>query len=110
MNPNDVDHAIQMAGERHLVACMDHEHACDFSDNPADWPPSPASAPFCGCEKCVTREVLTGAWPAIEEHVIAPLKHDNRAMFWRGFIAGCAYAIVMTFIGFGLGFMAGWVA
>jgi hypothetical protein len=28
--------------------------------------PDPSSAPFCGCETCVVREVLDAAWPIIE--------------------------------------------
>ena len=29
----------------------------------------PASAPFCGCETCVVREVLYAALPHVERHL-----------------------------------------
>lgn len=29
----------------------------------------PSTAPYCGCETCVIREVLSAAWPVIEEGV-----------------------------------------
>lgn len=31
----------------------------------------PASAPYCGCQNCVVREVLYAAWPVIEEAIRA---------------------------------------
>lgn len=108
MTDEQLDVALQRAADQQVARCEQYEELIDSL--PLElWPPNPASAPYCGCTRCVTREALAGAWPVIEEHVIAPLKHDVRGMFWRGFIAGCAYAIVMTLIGFGLGFMAGWV-
>jgi hypothetical protein len=56
----------QRAAEAHLSACVDALFAESESDNPDDWPESPASAPFCGCDTCVVREVLFAAWPIIE--------------------------------------------
>lgn len=104
MDDNHIDYLIQRAGECHLIACEDHEAVCDEIGDPFDWPPSPASAPFCGCEKCVTREVLVGAWPAIEQHIIAPLKRDVRARFWCGCFVGFLWAGFCLLLGFAIGF------
>ena len=29
---------------------------------------SPAVGPFCGCDTCITRETIAGAWPVIEKY------------------------------------------
>lgn len=54
------------AAEAHIAACEAHELACDGLDV-AEWPPSPASAPYCGCDTCIIRETLVAAWPVIFE-------------------------------------------
>ncbi len=58
--------AVQAAAERHLAAVWTAFYASEEADD-LDIP-SPASAPFCGCETCVVREVLAGAWPTIEAY------------------------------------------
>lgn len=62
----DVGYLAQQAAEKHLAACYDA--LVEEEDDPEKWPESPASAPFCGCETCVVREVLYAAWPVWEEH------------------------------------------
>jgi hypothetical protein len=58
---------IQRAAERHLELCWSALYAIE--DAPAGTTVySPAVADFCGCDVCVTREVLAGAWPEIEAH------------------------------------------
>lgn len=68
--PADVGVLAQRAAETHLAACEVAQfelEECGSAD-PADWPESPASAPFCGCQTCMVREVLHAAWPVFEEH------------------------------------------
>lgn len=64
----DLDYGAlaQRAAEAHLAACWEALGAAEESDDPDDWPPSPAVAPFCGCDTCVVREVLFVAWDIIE--------------------------------------------
>lgn len=63
--PDDFAMAIQRAAEQHYAkvweAYYDQEDAEDGEEVL-----SPAVGPFCGCERCVVREILAGAWPAIE--------------------------------------------
>lgn len=56
--------AMHEAAEAHLTkvndaAWLQEEAGEDFEVD------SPAMAPFCGCETCVVREVIVGAWPVI---------------------------------------------
>jgi len=48
----------QKAAELHLARCNEA-----LWDDPGVLIDSPASAPFCGCDTCVVREVLFAAWP-----------------------------------------------
>lgn len=61
-------YAMQMAAERHLRLCDEALELEEETEDPANLPPSPASGPYCGCETCVVREVLAGAWPTIEQY------------------------------------------
>ena len=64
--PEDPGPVIQAAAERHLEKVWEAYHlAADAGEDEID---DPASAPFCGCETCVIREVLAGAWPQIEAY------------------------------------------
>jgi hypothetical protein len=57
---------MQRAAEAHLAACQEAMWNEEEPD-PTKWPESPASAPFCGCETCVVREVLYAGWQVFEE-------------------------------------------
>lgn len=57
----------QAAAEAHLEAVW--EAFYEGEDHPERQVLSPASAPFCGCETCIVREILAGAWPVIEEFI-----------------------------------------
>lgn len=57
----------QQAAERHLAACQEALWAADQEPDVDKWPETPASAPFCGCDTCVVREVLYAAEPILEE-------------------------------------------
>jgi len=46
----------------HLIACI--SSVLDEDETIED----PSSAPFCGCEVCVVREVLYAACPFLEKH------------------------------------------
>ena len=62
----DIGIKAQRAAEAHLAACYDamNQWEEDEYDSSIE---SPASAPFCGCDTCVVREVLWAAWPILEE-------------------------------------------
>jgi hypothetical protein len=68
--PTERDFGIEMqaAAEAHLAACWEAFYVETENDDEYDGEalPSPAIGPFCGCETCVVREVLAGAWPVIE--------------------------------------------
>lgn len=53
---DDLDARVQRKAEEHLAACQDGLYDEVFDA------PSPAYAPFCGCDTCVVREVLMCAW------------------------------------------------
>jgi len=64
----------QDVGMRAHAAAVTHLHACyaalDARDSgvtrdDVDAVDDPASAPFCGCEDCMVREVLHAAWPIL---------------------------------------------
>jgi hypothetical protein len=57
---------IQKDAEIHLDAC--YEAMYDETDHPDLQITSPSVGPFCGCNRCIVREVLAGAWPAIEKY------------------------------------------
>lgn len=59
----------QKAAEAHLAACEEAQFA--WEENADSEVESPASAPFCGCNTCVVREVLFAAWPILEKWAIA---------------------------------------
>ena len=61
--------AAQRVAEAHLAACSEGLYAEEEGES-SDFE-SPASAPFCGCETCVVREVLYAAWPIIADAVRA---------------------------------------
>lgn len=44
-----------------------------------DAPGENLEAPFCGCETCVVREILSAAYPFLEKHFVARL--ENRLGF-----------------------------
>jgi hypothetical protein len=56
--------AAQQAGEARLSEVMHRFHAEQDGDDDA-WDGFAATDPFCGCETCCVREVLTAAWPLI---------------------------------------------
>lgn len=55
----------------HLDACLMEIHE-DADD-------TPASAPFCGCDVCIVREVLYAAYDELEQHFAEKAKNDNAA-------------------------------
>lgn len=67
VNIDDPGPEIQAAAERHLRAVIETEEYLD--EHPEAELCSPAVGPFCGCETCLVREVLAGAWPKIEEYM-----------------------------------------
>lgn len=59
---------VQQKAEAHLAACNEALYEESGGDLNAV---SPASAPFCGCDTCVVREVLTIAWSELEAGIAA---------------------------------------
>jgi len=69
---NDPGVRAQRAAEAHLVACWEAFHAYDeLGVEEGEGPEDPSSAPFCGCETCVVREVLYAAWPILRDAALA---------------------------------------
>lgn len=62
----DWGYEAQQVAEAHLSACHEALFAEQDADDCSMIPESPASAPFCGCDTCVVREVLYAAWPVFE--------------------------------------------
>lgn len=69
----DWGHAMQVAAEKHLDAVNEAFSAYEEGRTPEVEDPS--WGPYCGCETCVVREVLAGAWPVIE----AMIEHEVKA-------------------------------
>lgn len=64
----DIGIRAQHAAERHLAACIEAMHEWEENDfGEITEIESPASAPFCGCDTCIVREVLWAAWSIMEE-------------------------------------------
>lgn len=40
---------------------------------------TPASAPYCGCDVCIVREILYAAYDELEQHFAEKAKNDNAA-------------------------------
>lgn len=104
MHPTDIDERIWRAAVEHIKACEAAEHAADEIDDPMDWPPSPASFPYCGCDTCVMRETLVGAWPVIEDHFTQPAPRASHPWVWAlvGAVIGwsaCALGVVASNLG-----------
>ncbi|MBB2988447.1 hypothetical protein [Terracoccus luteus] len=60
------------AAVQHLADCHAAMDAQDEFEGPdEDFPDSPASAPFNGCDDCQVRETLHAAWPVLYEAVLA---------------------------------------
>ena len=90
----------QRRAEEHLAACEEALHD--------ELPESPATAPYCGCDTCMVREVLAAAWEALQEGVKAEtrdmlaehvagtvrdaLRHDHS----HRAVIECARAAVLT--------------
>jgi hypothetical protein len=64
---------MQDAAERHLAAVNDAYWREEEGESVA----SPAFAPYDGCETCVIREVLAGAWPVMVEMVDHKRRHGG---------------------------------
>ena len=58
----DWGYEAQKVAEAHLGACMESM----FAEQEGEEAASPASAPFDGCDTCITREVLHAAYPVLE--------------------------------------------
>jgi hypothetical protein len=65
---DDPGFAMQTAAERHLNAVWEAHYAQEEAEDEQEEIPSPAVGPFCGCETCIVREVIAGAWPVIEAY------------------------------------------
>ncbi len=78
----DLGLAMQQAAERHMALVWEAHYAQEDADDPSIEIPTPAVGPFCGCETCVVREILAGAWPVIEAYFA--LRTPNIALHPKG--------------------------
>ena len=68
MELDDLSDGIQKKAEQHLVSCYEVLHAEEDDYLPEDENFSPFG-PFCGCETCVVREIVTSVWDQLVEAV-----------------------------------------
>lgn len=69
-------HQAALAHWRAVQEADDHYAECEEAEcsHVVD---DPSLAPYCGCEDCVVREVLAGAWPVIAPLLSSRLRHDD---------------------------------
>lgn len=73
----ELEQIAQKRAEEHLAKCQ--EAMWDENGDESDGAESPASAPFCGCETCIVREVLYVSWATLQELV----ENDRRRALER---------------------------
>ena len=56
----------------------------------------PSCAPFCGCNTCITREILDAAYPALLVHFAQKQKNKTILMLIVAFILGTLFASNIT--------------
>lgn len=64
---------MQEAAERHISAVSDAYFREENGEQDVE---SPAAAPYDGCDTCMIREILAGAWPVMAE--MLDYHHRNR--------------------------------
>ena len=69
---NDLLHKAHHTAEKHLDEC--YEALVDETFEVEEAVESPAFAPFCGCNTCVVREVLTVAYPILRQAAVEELR------------------------------------
>ena len=62
----DLAQKAQRAAEARLADVTDRFWADEEGAEDA-WDGWDGTAPYCGCETCLVREILTGAWPMLLE-------------------------------------------
>jgi predicted Fe-S protein YdhL (DUF1289 family) len=71
------DERVQHAAEDHLNACLEALDAYDANVQVNN----PAYGPFCGCNTCVVREILSVTWDLMEaearRRVLAEMKQEQ---------------------------------
>lgn len=55
----------QRAAERRLMDVNDR-FGREMDDDETAWDDFDGAAPYCGCETCLVREILSAAWPHLE--------------------------------------------
>ncbi len=55
---DDFEARVQRKAEAHLAACNDYAWSEDLDQER----PNPAYGPYCGCDTCIVREVLSVCW------------------------------------------------
>lgn len=66
MTSAELERKAQEAAEERLSYCQSTLYE-DEAEVPAPGEGQEPSAPFCGCDTCVVREVLDAAWPHMLE-------------------------------------------
>ena len=76
---NTLEGQAQRAAEDRLEACNDMLWAEE--DGEPDWRDHPEwdaiSAPYCGCDTCVVREVIDAAWPYLKQLALVVEQADT---------------------------------
>ena len=65
----ELEQAAQQAAEMRLADATAMLFYDEFADEPGPGRPewSEISAPFCGCDTCIVREVIDAAWPYLKQ-------------------------------------------
>lgn len=66
MSTDDLAQQAQRAAEARLRDVVDRFWAEEEGADDA-WEGFEGSAPYCGCDTCLVREILDGAWPILLE-------------------------------------------
>jgi hypothetical protein len=66
LDSEDLAYKAQQAAEARMRDVTDRFWAEEEGDDEA-WAGFDAIAPYCGCDTCLVREVLYGAWPHLLE-------------------------------------------
>lgn len=76
---HDYGAEAQQAAEEHLRRC--YEALDDETEgSEVDWDAIGVQAPFCGCDTCVVREVLTAVWPVFKARLSPPPQTSVRIL------------------------------
>lgn len=82
MTEPEFEQRVQRKAGEHLAAC--HEAMEAYSEHPDADVENPAYGPFCGCDTCVVREVLSVCWEEMLAEARREVDAQRRNIEMRG--------------------------